>query len=362
MHIVKESAVVETPRVMQLRGMFDLSPEKTSRVEWDVHLELPTEWNIGVIVGASGSGKTTVAQAFFGDHIVRGFEWPSDRSIVDAFPSDCGIKDVTGLLSSVGFSSPPSWLRPFGVLSNGEQFRVSVARALAEQKELVVLDEFTSVVDRNVAQIGSAAIAKTVRRREQKLIAVSCHYDILPWLEPDWVYEPGTDTLTLGRLLRRPQIELEIVRVHYSAWELFRRHHYLDSNLSKSALCFLANWRDSPVAFSAWLPLVSGSVLNTYREHRTVALPDFQGVGIGNAVSAYCASIFRGLSKRAFSTTSHPAMIRSRAASPLWRISRSTGIPARDGGRQKHARNRFTTGFEYIGPALNQQLAIEMRA
>jgi ABC-type polar amino acid transport system ATPase subunit len=355
MKIVKETPIQETPRVMQVRGMFDLPTEKTSRVEWDVHIELPTEWNIGVIVGPSGSGKTTIASELFGDHLAHGFEWDAGKSIVDGFPKDCGIKDVTGLLSSVGFSSPPSWLRPFHVLSNGEQFRVTVARALAEQSELAVLDEFTSVVDRNVAQIGSAAVAKTVRKRNQKLIAVSCHYDILEWLEPDWVYEPATDTLTVGRLLQRPSIELEIFRVDKAAWQLFRKHHYLDTSLSSSAVCFLATLRGVPVTFSSWIIMPSGSVMDGWREHRTVTLPDFQGVGIGNAVSAYCASIMRGLGRRAFSSTSHPAMIAARARSPLWRVGRATSVSSRDrgGSVKSHSTRRLITRFEYVGPAMD---------
>jgi hypothetical protein len=208
-------------------------------------------------------------------------------------------------------------------------------------------------VDRNVAQIGSAAIAKTVRRRNQKFIAVSCHYDILDWLEPDWVYEPATDTLTLGRSLRRPKIELEVCRIHYAAWQLFRKHHYLDTTLNKAAACFLITWRGVPVAFSSWLPMPSGTLKNAWREHRTVTLPDFQGVGIGNAASAYCASIMRGLGKRAFSSTSHPAMIGARDRSPLWRVSRATGLAAADGGGKfVHSTRRLTAGFEYIGPAM----------
>ena len=363
MHILREIAIEETPRVMQIRGMFDLQTEKTSRLEWDVHLDLPAQWNIGVIVGPSGCGKTTIAQELFRANLISHFQWAEDKSIVDCFPINCGIKEVVSLLSSVGFNSPPSWLRPFRVLSNGEQFRVIVARALAEQKDLVVLDEFTSVVDRNVAQIGSAAVAKSVRRRNQKLIAVSCHYDILPWLEPDWVYEPATDTLTIGRLLRRPEIKLEIFRVHYAAWQIFRKHHYLDTNLSRSAACFLAQWNEVPVAFSSWLPLVSGSVTNAYREHRTVTLPDFQGVGIGNALSAFCASAYRGVDRRAFSTTSHPAMISARARNKNWRLTRAPSITAKDGNAKFiHARTRFTAGFEYVGPAMNRAQALEFLA
>jgi hypothetical protein len=192
--------IVRTPRVRQMLGMFDVPPDKKSAQHWDVYFDLPQDWNIGVIVGPSGCGKTTIARELFGDHLAGAYDWPADKSILDGFPADLGVKDVTGLLSSVGFSSPPYWVRPFHVLSNGQQFRVNLARVLAENSELAVVDEFSSVVDRTVAQIGSAAVAKTVRRRRQKFIAVTCHYDILDWLEPDWVYEPVGNKLTINEL------------------------------------------------------------------------------------------------------------------------------------------------------------------
>lgn len=172
--------IVRTPRVKQLEGMFDVPPSKRSEQRWQVNLPLEDRpWAVGLIVGPSGCGKSTIAREAFGPALVAGFDWPVDKAIVDAFPAKMGIKDVTGLLSSVGFSSPPSWLRPFRCLSNGEQFRVTIARALAEQPELAVIDEFTSVVDRTVAKIASTAIAKAVRRSKRRLIAVSCHYDIV---------------------------------------------------------------------------------------------------------------------------------------------------------------------------------------
>ena len=130
-------------------------------------------------------------------------------------------------------------------------------------------------------------------------------------------------------------------------------------SLAQSAVCFLATWDDRPVAFSAWLPFV-GAGPPTRREHRTVTLPDYQGVGIGNALSALIASLWRGLGYRAMSTTTHPAMIRRAAASPLWRLRRAPGLAA---GRErrlttlKHATTRLTAGFEYVGPALPRKLA-----
>jgi ABC-type lipoprotein export system ATPase subunit len=361
-NIVRQSDIVRTPRVMQLEGIFDVPPSEKSAEQWTVNLDLPQEWNVGLIVGASGSGKTTIARELFGDYMVSGFEWSHNKSIVDDFPKDMSIKDITDLLSSVGFSSPPSWVRPFHVLSNGEQFRVNMARTLAENKELSVVDEFTSVVDRTVAQIGSAAIAKTVRRRKQKFIAVSCHYDIAEWLEPDWIYQPATNEFASGRYLRRPEINLTVKRVHSDAWQLFRKHHYLNTSLNTSAVCFCAFWNDTPVAFTAVLHFPHPIRKNTKREHRTVCLPDYQGVGIGNAMSAYIGSVCKGLGWSWISQTSHPAMIRARAKSGRWRMLAKPNATTKAMGkggfieeRKKGAKpmtNRVRATFEYIGAAL----------
>lgn len=361
-HIVRHSDIVRTPRLMQCEGIFDIPISKRSQEEWTVDFTLPEQWNVGLIVGPSGSGKTTVARELFADSIVYEWQWPSDKSILDGFPANMGIKEIVELLSSVGFSSPPSWVRPFHVLSNGEQFRVNMARTLAESKELAVVDEFTSVVDRTVAQIGSAAIAKTVRRRNQKFVAVSCHYDIAEWLEPDWVYQPHTNEFVAGRSLRRPAIELTVQRVHSSAWQLFRKHHYLDTKLHPGAMCWCAFWKSVPVAFVAILHFPHPVAKNIKREHRAVCLPDFQGVGIGNAMSAYIGAMCKGMGYRYQSQTSHPAMIRARAKSAKWRMiakpNNSTKVMVSGGadhwqGKSKIA-NRLRATFEYVGPALDK--------
>lgn len=365
--ILKEVDIKRTPRLMQMEGMFDVSPSQKSQEQWTVHLDLPGVWNIGLIVGPSGSGKTTVAREIFGQHMAQAWSWPDDKSLLDGFPTGMSIKEIVDLLSSVGFSSPPSWVRPFHVLSNGEQFRVNMARTLAEMKDLAAVDEFTSVVDRTVAQIGSAAIAKTVRRRNQKFIAVSCHYDIAEWLEPDWIYEPATDTLTVGRSLQRPKIKLEIKRVHSSAWQLFRKHHYLDTSLHSAARCFVAFWRDVPVAFASVLHFPHPKTPNMKREHRTVCLPDYQGVGIGNALSEYVGSIVRGLDCRYVSITSHPAMMRARAKSAQWKmIAKPNAVTKTLPGKNLAGNGSGATGkfsgrlratFEYIGAAMDKQQA-----
>lgn len=355
-------AVALTPRVQQLCGLFDVPPHKRSERSWTCHLPLEErEWQIGLIHGASGSGKSTLARQLWPEQINCEFSWPKDKSIVDAFPKTMGIKDITGLLSSVGFSSPPAWLRPFRCLSNGEQFRVTLARTLAEHQDLAVVDEFTSVVDRQVAQIGSAAIAQTVRRRGGQFVAVSCHADIIDWLEPDWTYNPQADEFHWrcerpGQPPRwqRPPLTIEIRPVRRSAWRWFHQHHYLSGNLSKASSCYVGFLGGTPAVFTAVLhfPHFAGS---RWREHRTVCLPDFQGCGVGNAMATRIAAAYAATGKLYASTTSHPAMIFHRAKSPHWRMIRKPSMVSRPGGtsfqRAVNSVGRNTASFVYCGPA-----------
>jgi GNAT superfamily N-acetyltransferase len=315
---------------------------------WEPKLELPAKWNIGLIVGPSGSGKTTLLHEAFGDPVA--WSWSTDRAVVDDFPKGLPIATITGALSAVGFSSPPAWLRPYHTLSNGEQFRVGVARALLEAGELIVLDEFTSVVDRTVAQIGSAAVAKFIRRSERQLVVASCHFDIIDWLQPDWVYDCGTGQYTGRSLQPRPDIELEVARTTRDTWRIFRKHHYLTGSIHTAAISFVGMIDDRPIVFGSAVHFPHPTVRDMYRGHRTVVLPDYQGVGIGNRFTEMIASLFRERGYRYSVVFSHPAMIRHCARSPLWKLTRRQGTVAPSGsGEMNHSDGRWTAAFEYVG-------------
>jgi ABC-type ATPase involved in cell division len=355
-YIVKETKVPSSFRVQQVRGMFDLDNE-VIRNEWNS--EIPIEerqWGIGLIVGPSGSGKTTLAkEAFPQMRFHEGFEWPSEQSVLDGFGSQLETKEIVSMLNAVGFSSPPSWLKPFRVLSNGQKFRAELARCALENKSGVIFDEFTSVVDRDVARIGCAALEKALRRKEAPpFIAVSCHYDIIDWLQPDWVFNVGSQRFDWRLRSRRPEIRLDVFRTTASAWRVFREHHYLDHALSSAAACYVATWDGKPVAFTSVIHFPHPKCSNFKREHRTVVLPDFQGVGIGNILSEYVAAIYTKQGFRFISTTSAPAMLRHRANSPRWRVNRFGHASRRVGPKAlfNAARNsgkRITAGFEFIG-------------
>jgi ABC-type ATPase with predicted acetyltransferase domain len=154
------------------------------------------EWQIGVIVGRSGSGKTSIAKQIFSDAYIREFEY-KNKCVLDDFPQDLETNEITKMLCSVGFASPPDWLKSYDCLSQGEKMRVDIARALCLEKPLIVFDEFTSVVDREIAKISAFAISKAIRRSKKRFVAVTCHYDVVDWLDPDWVF--CTDTMEFCR-------------------------------------------------------------------------------------------------------------------------------------------------------------------
>lgn len=161
---------------------------------WEHIAELPIEdegWQIGLIVGPSGSGKTSIGKQIWDNGIINLSEgWNENLPIVEDITPEKSMNEATAALSAVGLGDVPAWLRPFKVLSNGEQFRAGLARLICEAPDKVIVDEFTSVVDRQIAKIGASAFAKAWRKNGKKqIILLSCHYDIIEWLQPDWVYD-----------------------------------------------------------------------------------------------------------------------------------------------------------------------------
>ncbi len=187
-NIVKDVKPNNTFRVNSIVNNFDLDIEHIQEnFVGNIDIE-DKEWNVGLIVGSSGTGKSTIAKECFPNHYIKGYEY-KEKSIIDDMPKNKSIKEIEKTFTSVGFASPPSWLKPYDVLSNGEKMRVDLARSILEDKEVIVFDEFTSVVNREVAKTSSYAISKAVRKQNKKFIAVACHKDIIDWLEPDWIYD-----------------------------------------------------------------------------------------------------------------------------------------------------------------------------
>ncbi len=288
------------------------------------NVDLSGDWNIGVVVGASGSGKTSIGKQIFGENKIVNLSegWSADKPIVDDIAPSGDFNTVTGMLASVGLGDVPAWLRPFRVLSNGEQFRAGLARLICEKPEEVVVDEFTSVIDRQIAKIGAQAFQKAWRRENPsgKVVLLTPHYDILDWVQPDWVID--TNKKTFERVhLRRPKIELEIWKVDGSYWRIFEPHHYLKAPHLVAGEYYIGTINGELACHLGISPFFN---VGGYRAARLVTMPEWQGIGIGTALLNYVSQrnlegLGRGNRKYpTYINTSHPQLCAALRRSPKW--------------------------------------------
>jgi GNAT superfamily N-acetyltransferase len=312
---------------------------------------LPKHFGIGVIYGSSGSGKSSLLQSFGEEEQIH---WDCNKAIASHFES---ADDAIERLSATGLNSIPSWMKPYHVLSNGEAFRADLARRL---KSGAVIDEFTSVVNRQVAKSASVAIRRYVDSHSlQNVVIATCHSDILDWIEPDWTFNCDTGDMSVGRCHRRPKINLEILPCSVLLWSRFSKHHYLSAEINRGARCWVAVWDGEAVGFASSIAQPSGTMQNAWRGHRTVVLPDYQGLGIGVLLSDAVAEMHVCNGLRYFSKTAHARMGEHREMSPSWRPTsknkraRSDYAKIQEGAKEfgyahKH-KDRVCYSHEYIG-------------
>jgi len=353
--IIKEVKPKQTFRVASVIGKFDLQSEHIVE-HFQGNIDINENWQLGLIVGKSGTGKTTIAKQLFENAYITNFEY-SAETILDDMPKECSLEQITNAFNSVGFSSPPSWLKPYSVLSNGQKMRVDLARAILDEKDFFVFDEFTSVVDRNVAQIGSFAMQKAIRKTNKKFIAVTCHHDVEDWLLPDWVF--NTDSMTFqsleGQKKNRPEIKFEIFQTtDKSIWKMFAKHHYLSHSHNNAANVFIAMINDEVAGFLSVLHFPHPHSKNLKKVHRLVILPDYQGLGFGIKFLNEIGNIYKKENWRYTIVTSAPSLINALKKSKQWiclRIGRAinksksstiTGF-TKNGG---YSSNRITSSFE----------------
>jgi len=378
-----------------------------------------------MILGPTGSGKTTLARAKFGEPLAVCFN--EELAALAHFQT---LTEAQSSLAVVHLNLATA-LRPVRTLSGGERERLTLAWGLAEwvsgRRRTLIVDEFTSLLDRSLAKKVTASVMNFVRahrkqpqqlqQQKQQLVLLTSHTDILGHglLEPDWAFDCSRTRLltfpcaqpkqpvprpirvrqkTAERdLCKRPRLHArtpakkrwrQLARVQHLSptcagtmqepdaahakalrlnirpalpceWRHFRDHHYKDHRLQGSAVCFVGELDGRAIAFTAIMQqglslkeMLSGNFdqkvikeigfplkwtdWKLLREHRTVVLPDFQGLGVGSLMADAVASICEQLGYGFMSTTAHPTYGGYRDRSPLWATLPSSKR-ARPGGR-----------------------------
>jgi len=342
-------------RAAYVKSLFNVE----SGANFALTAELPDDtedWQIGVIVGPSGSGKTSLGSAIWDDVKPWAPRWPKNQPIIDAIGKRLEVKAAAATLSAVGLGSVPSWLRPYQVLSNGEKFRADLARLVCDAPDRAVVDEFSSVVDRQIAKVGALAFGKAWRRTGGRAVLLSCHYDILEWLQPDWWFDTADGSLN-RRALRRPKFRLDIYETDWRYWHLFEPHHYLKLPKMIAARNYVGVVNGELVAH---LAVSTRPGLVEARACRLVVMPEWQGAGVGlRFLNAVCERWLKGENRFGLTMpmlfhTSHPGLADALRRQPGWTQvsgalhgSRAKGTGLSNATYGGHW--RAVQGFRYIG-------------
>lgn len=282
-----ESPISNSFRCTMAANSLDIDVKAKSKHELNIEADLETDWNVGLIVGASGSGKTTLAKEIFGENCFD-FEVDYSLPVLEQFPEDWAYEQCQQALNGIGLSQVPCWIRPMNTLSNGQKTRAISALMLARKDDFVV-DEWTSVVDRTVAKSMSVCLGKHARKNKKQIVAVSCHYDVYEWLNPDWIIDCNKSEYIDRRLLwrdyeRKEKLEFEIRAIGRESWKFFSKYHYLSEKLPGGHIKLFGLFHGEDQigfqCFANYTPKRKGQTMKMH-SNRTVIHPDYVGLGLG---------------------------------------------------------------------------------
>jgi GNAT superfamily N-acetyltransferase len=162
-----------------------------------------------------------------------------------------------------------------------------------------VIDEWTSVVDRTVAKVMCHCIQKHARKTNTQIVLLSCHYDVIEWLNPDWIIDANKQSFDNRRLLwqnyqRQEKLQFDIYETNRNTWKFFSKYHYLSEKLAGGKCFYFGLWSNSNqigfLAFSNYVPHRKGTKMQLHF-NRLVIHPDYCGFGLGVYFLNKCAKI-----------------------------------------------------------------------
>jgi Fe-S cluster assembly ATPase SufC len=340
----------------------DIDVQKKSIHHVKIDIDLDNDFNVGVFLGASGGGKTTLAKQIFGNEIFD-IKLNEDLPIIDQFDQKYSYDERANMLSGIGLTSVMTWIRPIKTLSNGQKARAESAWLMSSTKDLIVIDEWSSVVDRTVAKVMSHCVQKFARKFKKKIILLSCHNDVLDWLDPDFIVDCNKQDFIDRRLLssderrRKEQLEFTIREIDKSTWKYFSKYHYLSDKLPVGKIfiygLFHKNDQIGFQCFANYCPHKDKSKKMIYHSNRTVIHPDYAGLGLGIKLINKTSKIIYNKGFRVFGAFSSTPVFKSMTKQKDW-VLRSISRDILDRGGSSSNKNYMRTkvkmySFEYVG-------------
>lgn len=360
-HLKLQTPVATSFRCTKAANSLDIDQEKKSIHEFNVSADLDTDFAIGLIVGASGSGKTTLAKHIYGEDAFKEI-LDLSKPVIDQFPDDFEYADCAEMLCGVGLTSVPCWIRPAYTLSNGQKARAECALQMARQdSNIIIIDEWTSVVDRTVAKVMSHCIQKYARKAKKKIVLLSCHYDVIEWLNPDWIIDANKQEYINRRSLwrefkRTEQLNFQIFETGRGTWQYFSRYHYLNEKLAGGKQIFFGLWEGQNqigfLAFTNYVPHRKDKVHRMQMHfNRLVIHPDYCGFGLGIHFLNECSKVMHQWGYEVMGKFSSMPVYFSLKKDPNWvlvDVNRTTKLKI--GGTMKRGNANFKRGTQTASP------------
>jgi len=186
-----KTRVEKTPRVLEVAEAFGIGLSESEFVIYDnLDLEVNTA-DIVYITGQSGSGKSLLLKA-----LANKLEEETEVSRLENIElQECPVIDQIGetfseglnFLAKAGVSDAFLYVRKPSELSDGQRYRVKLAKMIESGTKVWVADEFGAVLDRVTAKAIAYNMSRTARKLGVTLIVATTHTDMVEELGPDVV-------------------------------------------------------------------------------------------------------------------------------------------------------------------------------
>lgn len=184
------SSVERTPRVLEIAEGFGLGLTDKEFVIYDnLTLEIETG-DVVYITGQSGSGKSLLLRDLVAKMRADGLKVADlneieleDRPVIELVGKS--TTHATELLAKAGISDAWIYIRKPSELSDGQRYRLKLAKVMETDADVWVADEFGAVLDRETAKVIAFNLQKVARREGKSIMVATTHTDMTAELAPD---------------------------------------------------------------------------------------------------------------------------------------------------------------------------------
>lgn len=190
------SSAIRTPRVLEIAESFGLGLSDQEFTIFDgLELEV-VPGDVVYINGTSGSGKSLLLKLLAEKMAAAGHDIADlnevvleDKPVIELVGET--TLQATDLLSKAGISDAWIYIKTPAQLSDGQRYRLKLAKVLDTGADVWIADEFGAVLDRVTAKVVAFNLAKVARREGKILMVATTHTDLAEDLNPSLTVTKG---------------------------------------------------------------------------------------------------------------------------------------------------------------------------